>query len=253
MTVNRGQSRSITRTARILAPALAFIVLTGPAAAGPAPATTLVFAGSGTNLPIARVLARAFQRSHPGIAIDVPASIGSASGIRAAADGAIAIGLISRPLKENEKGLGLEARNFARTPMIIGVHPSVAEENITFEELLDIYRGKKGKWRDGRKIVVLTREPGDSTIDELERGVPGFRGVYEESRQAKRWSILYKDLTMNETLAKTLSAIGLSDLGAVTIERHAIKPLKVNGVAPSLTNLAAGKYPLYKTLTFVYR
>lgn len=248
-----GYIRSITRAARIIVPVLAFLILAGPAMAGPASGTPLVFAGSGTNLPVIRILAGAFQRSHPGITIDVPASIGSASGIRAAADGAIAIGMISRPLKENEKGLGLEVRNFARTPMIIGVHPSVAEGNITFEELLDIYRGKKGKWRDGRDIIVLTREPGDSSIEALVMEVPGFKGVYEESRQTKRWSILYKDLIMNETLAKTPAAIGLSDLGSVTIERHAIKPLKVNGVAPTLDNLAGGKYPLYKNLTFVYR
>jgi phosphate transport system substrate-binding protein len=253
MTYFTCHSRSVIRAAGILAPALAFLILSGPAMAGQTPGTTLVFAGSGTNLPIIRVLAKAFQRTHPGISIDVPASIGSASGIKAAADGAIAIGLISRPLKENEKGLGLEVRNFARTPIIIGVHPSVAEDNVTFEELLDIYRGKKGKWKDGREIVVLTREPGDSSIDALEKEVPGFKGVYEESRQAKRWSILYKDLVMNETLAKTPSAIGLSDLGSVTIEKHAIKPLKVNGVTPTTNNLAGGKYPLYKTLTFVYR
>lgn len=252
MTHITGHRRSIIRAAGILAPALAFLALAGPAMADQV-RTTLVFAGSGTNLPIIRVLARAFQRSHPGITIEVPASIGSSSGIQAAADGAIAIGLISRPLKENEQGLGLEVRTFARTPMIIGVHPSVAEDSITFEELLDIYRGEKGKWKDGREIIVLTREPGDSSIEALIKGVPGFKGVYEESRLAKRWTIINKDLTMNETLAKTPSAIGLSDLGAVTIERHAIKPLKVNGVAATLGNLAGGRYPLYKTLSFVYR
>lgn len=253
MTDITGITRSATRAAGIIAIALAFIVPAGPAMAVPAPGAPLIFAGSGANLPVVRVLSRAFRRSHPGITIDVPASISSTSGILAAADGAIAIGLISRPMKDNEKGLGLEVRNFARTPMIIGVHPAVAEGNITFEELLDIYRGKKGKWKDGREIVVLTREPGDSSIDVLLRGVPGFKRVYEESLQAKRWTILYKDLAMNETLAKTPSAVGFSDLGAVTIEKHAIKPLKISGVAPTLNNLAAGKYPFFKTLTFVYR
>jgi phosphate transport system substrate-binding protein len=58
---------------------------------------------------------------------------------------------------------------------------------------------------------------------------------------------------MNETLAKTPHAIGMSDLGAATVERHQIKPLKINGVAPNLKNLQNGKYPLYKTLAFVYR
>ena len=36
-------------------------------------------------------------------------------------------------------------------------------------------------------------------------------------------------------------------------ERHAIKPLRVNGGAPTLKNLHNGNYPLYKSLAFVYR
>lgn len=222
-------------------------------AAPASPPAQMVFAGSGSNLPLVRVLAEAFSKRHPEIRIEVPASIGSSGGIQAAADGAIALGLISRPLKEKEEGLGLTVLNYAQTPMVIAVHPTVAEENITHAELLDIYRGKKKAWKDGREIVVLTREPGDSSVEVLVEGVPGFKGVYEESQQARRWTTLLKDLAMNETLARTPSAIGLSDLGAVTIEQHAIKPLKVNGAAPSVDNLQSGKYPLHKTLAFAYR
>lgn len=127
------------------------------------------------------------------------------------------------------------------------------DNDITFAELVDIYRGKKNRWANGREIVVLTREAGDSSIDVLVKGVPGFREAYEESQKSKRWTVLLKDLAMNVTLARTPDAIGLSDLGAVKIEKHAIKPLKVNGVAPTLGNLRSGKYPLWKTLIFVYR
>ena len=231
---------------------VAVIVAPAGYAAAETPSTHLIIAGSGSNLPIIRVLAQTFQKSHPGVTIEVPASIGSSSGIRAAADGAIAIGLISRPLKEAEKGLGLTVRNFARTPMIIGAHRSVTDDTITFQELIEIYNGKKRSWKDGREIIVLTRESEDSSIVVLVNGIPGFKEVYDESQRAKRWTTLLKDQVMNETLAKPPHAVGLSDLGAMTVERHAIKPLKVNGVAPTLKNLENGKYPLYKTLTFVF-
>lgn len=252
MTTGKDYRTGITLTARFLFSALTLLVPAVPVIAGPSPATALVFAGSGTNLPIIRVLAKAFQRSHPGITIDVPASIGSSSGIRAAADGAIAVGLISRQLKENEKGLGLEVVAYARTPLVIGVHPAVAEENISYAEIIDIYRGKKRSWKDGSEIIVLTREPGDSTIEMMNNGVPGFREVYEESQKAKRWTTLMKDLDMNQTLARTPNAIGFSDLGAITIERHRIKPLSVNGVSPTLKNAREGKYPFLKPLMLVY-
>jgi len=247
-------SNSIRRVAGNTACALlTLLALSWPVLAGQAPGTTLVIAGSGTNLPIIRVLAKAFQRTHPGISIDVPASIGSTSGIRAAADGAIAIGLISRPLKENEKGLGLDVVTYARTPLVIGVHPSVAEENISYAGIVDIYKGKKRSWQDGGDIVVLTREPGDSNIEMMTNGAPGFREAYEESRKSKRWTVLLSDLEMNQTLARIPHAIGFSDLGSLMVERHRIKALKVNGVAPTLRNIQEGKYPLIKALMFVFR
>jgi phosphate transport system substrate-binding protein len=248
-----GNGSSIRRSGSI--PALAFLLLLAPAwpaMAGQASGTALVFAGSGTNLPIVRELARAFEKRHPDIRIEVPASIGTASGIRAAADGAIAIGLVSRPLKESEKGLGLAVVRYARTPLVIGVHPAVAEDNISYAEIIDIYRGKKNRWQNGNGIIVLTREPGDSTIEVMDKGVPGFRAVYDESQRAKRWTTILKDLEMNEVLVKTPYAIGFSDLGALKIERHRIKPLRVNGVAPTLANAENGSYPLLKPLAFVY-
>jgi len=248
-----GRSSGIFRAGSIFAQVLALLTLAGSAVASPKQGAPLIFAGSGTNLPIVRVLTHAFQRTHPEIAINVPASIGSSGGIQAVADGAIALGLISRELKDKEKGKGLTVVQYARNPLVIGVHPSVAEDNITYAELLDIYRGKKRTWRDGRDIVVLTREANDSSIEILVKSVPGFKEVYEESQQARRWTTLLKDLVMNETLARTPYAIGVTDLGNVTIERHAIKPLKVNGAAPTLKNMQSGTYPLYKSLAFVYR
>jgi phosphate transport system substrate-binding protein len=230
-----------------------FLLLAAVAPASSATPVHLVFAGSGTNLPLIRLLAAEFMERYPEVEIEVPASIGSTGGIRAAADGAIALGLISRPLREKEQGLGLRVSAYARTPVLIAVHPSVAEDQITHAELLDIYRGTRTRWQDGGEIIVLTREPGDSSIEVLVEGVPGFRAVYDESQEAGRWTTLLRDLVMNQTLARTPQAIGLSDLGAVTIEKHAIKPLRVNGVTPTPDNVENGSYPLFKTLAFIYR
>lgn len=214
--------------------------------------TTMTFAGSGTNLPIIRLLANAFKSKHPGVHITVPASIGSTSGIRAAADRAITIGLISRPLKENETKLGLDIITYAHTPLIIGVHPSVTEDSITSAELVDIYRGKKTNWANGKEIIVLTREPGDSTIEVLVKSVTGFAEAYRTSQKEKRWTTLLKDLEMNESLANTPNAIGFSDLGAIVTEKHRIKPLKINGVEPTIRNTKNGSYPFVKPLMFVF-
>ncbi len=221
--------------------------------AATAPAAPLVFAGSGTNLAITRLLAEAFVRTRPDLTIEVPASIGSTGGIQAAADGSIALGLVSRPLKDQEKTLGLTTRPYARSAIVFGVHPTVHDEGISLDDLLNIYRGTKTRWRDGREIVVLTRQPTDSGIEALEQKIPGFREVYAESQKAKRWITLYTDQEMNQALVKTPYAIGLLDLGIIQSEQLTVRPLRVDGVAPSEQSVRNGTYRLVKTLAFVYR
>lgn len=214
---------------------------------------TLVFAGAGSNVPIILLLAEAFGRTRPDVNIHVPASIGSTGGIRAVADRAIAVALIARPLREQERGMGLTVVPYARTAQAIAVHPSVADEEITFDEIVQIYRGKKTRWRDGREIVVLTREPGDSMTELMERHVPGFKEAYAESWQTRRWKVLYTDQDMNRWLANTPHGIGFSDMGQITGGRLPLKVLKLNGVLPTPESVLSGRYPLVKTQAFVFR
>lgn len=213
----------------------------------------LVFAGSGANLAIVRRLADSFERARLGVRVEVPPSIGSTGGIRAAADGAIAAGLISRPLTAPEKALGLAIVPYARTALVIGAHPTVADEEITLADLVKIYRGQKARWRDGREIVVLTRQPDDSYTVELERRVPGFKEAYADSHRARRWIIVFTDQAMNRKLAQTPFALGFTDLGTMTIERLPIKALKVDGTPPTPESIRSGRYPLFLTLSFVFR
>lgn len=224
-----------------------------PAAAQTPPSTTLVVAGSGSNLGIARILAEAFSKEYPNIAVEVPGSIGTRGAIKAINDGAIPLGLISRPLKAEEKANGLVARPYARTPIVIGVHPSVKDENITPQELVAIIKGEKNQWRDGNRIVVQAREPADSGYQVLEDTLPGFKEAYAESRAAKRWTVYFTNQEANKALETVQYAIGLSDLGMMATESLKIKALKYNGVAPSIETLIDSSYPFVREQSFIYR
>jgi len=219
----------------------------GQAAAGP-----LVFAGSGTNITAPRILAQAFARKHPEIRIEIPGSIDSTGGIRAAADGAITLGLISRSLKKDEKALGLTVLPYARTATVLAVHPTVPDTGLGSEDLVQIYQGTLMRWSDGSEIVVLTRDPDDSAIEIFARGVPGFLEAYQASHRAKRWTTLYTAQEMNRALVRTPHALGITDLGTVTAERLPVKVLKLNGIFPSGETVRAGRYPLFRTLAFVF-
>lgn len=221
-------------------------------AAGEKASTRLVFAGSGASLLIMGILADWYNQNHPDIKIEIPESIGSGGGIRAAGEGAIAVGLVARALKEEEKRFGLTIISYAQTGVVIAVHPSVTENEITFEDVLDIYRGTKTRWEDGQEIIVLTREPGDSSVEILQRAISGFKEVYEESIKAKRWTTLFTDQEMDRTLAKIPYAIGFSDIGNTRAKDSGIKALAINGIPPTLENVSNGTYPFVRTLSLVY-
>lgn len=215
--------------------------------------SSLVFAGSGGSLASVRLLADAFVRMRPDAPIEVPPSIGSTGAVRAVAEGAIAAGMLTRPLREAEQALGLTTLTYARTAIVIGAHPSVADDGITTDDLVKITRGMKTRWKDGSEIVVLTREKGDSTIEFLERMVPGFAEAYAESQRVRRWATFFTDQEMAAALARSQFAIGFSDVGTVTAGHLPIKVLKLNGALPTAENVASGRYPWVKSISFVFR
>ncbi len=230
--------------------AIEFIVT--PTHAGQAPGS-LVFAGAGSQLPIMRLLAEAFTKRHPVVRIEIPTSLGSTGAIRAVADGAITVGLVSRPLRAPEKGLGLTDLPYARSPVILAVHPTVAEDAITADDLVRIYQGIKTRWGDGSEIVLLTREPGDSAIEVLESVIPAFKAAHVTCRQARRCTVFFTEQEMIHTLAERPRVLGLTDLGSIRSEGVSVKPLAFNGVRPTPEEVHRGRYPLVRTLAFVFR
>jgi phosphate transport system substrate-binding protein len=210
-------------------------------------------AGSGANLGITRLLAEAFVRENPHVAIDVPGSIGTRGAIQAVTDGAITFGLISRSLTEEERGRGLVALPYAQVAIVIGAHPSVPDEGVTSEELIEIFKGTKTRWKNGQEIIVQAREKSNSGFLILENNIPGFREAYAESYTANRWTLFFTDQEANRALSTTPSAIGVTDLGMISTEHLYIKALKLNKREPSPENLQNGTYPLSRKLSFLYR
>lgn len=209
----------------------------------------LHLAGSGSNLPLTRALAEAHAESD-GVQLVVHESVGSRGGIRAAHDGAIHIGLISRPLVPDEQDLGLVVMPYARSPVVVAANASVADDGVTSEELIDIYRGVKDRWSDGSRVVVLQREQGDSSHRAVERHLPDFATVNDEAHREARFRVLYTDAAMEEALMSTTGAIGLYGLGRVPADLP-IKALHIDGVAPTVAELSRGRYPFSKDLAFV--
>lgn len=230
-----------------------FMKATAPRTAAPAPAPRdgLRMAGSGSNLPITRALSSSFSLAESQHAV-VHASIGSGGGIQALLDGVIDIALVSRPLREGEREQGLVAIPYARVPVTVAVHASVPEARLTRAELVEIFDGTRRSWSDGSPIVVLQREPGDSSHTAVDRVVPAFAEANARAYEAERWRVLYRDDVIREALADTSGAIGLFGEGAIPSSLP-IKALAIDDVLPSPASVESGDYPFHKDFAFVTR
>lgn len=210
-------------------------------------------AGSGSNLPLTRRLVAAFAATRPDLVLVVHDSIGTTGGVRAVRDGAIDVGLSSRPLSEAELGDDLRVHPYARVAVVFAAHPDVGERRVDRAQVLAMYRGERRAWRDGRPLVVLQRERGDSSHRAVSEALPGFAEVNDEAWRAARFRVLYSDLAMQEALASTPGAVGVFDMGAIVSEDLPFIVLSVDGVAPTAERVASGAYPFVKELSFVTR
>ena len=125
------------------------------------------------------------------------------------------------------------------------------DENITGADLVKIYRGTKNTWKNGKMIIVLSREEGDSSNKVLENKISYYKEAFNESLKLKRWDIYYSDIDEANAIANTNKSIGITD--SITALKLSIKPLKINGISPTLDNIQNKTYPFYKDLYFAYK
>ena len=215
------------------------------------PPEVVHLAGSGSNLPLTRALAEAFQAAHPGRHVVVFDSIGSTGGVHAAYDDVVDFGLVSRPLRDSELALDLVRVPYARVPVVVAVNLGVPDDSIALADLPDLYAGRRSRWSDGTPIVVIQREPGDSSHQAVEAVLPEFAAVNHAAYRDARWRVVDSDQAMQEALSITAGAVGLFDLGAIVLQRLPVKPLRIDDIAPSEASVQSRRYPFSKDLALV--
>ena len=204
----------------------------------------IIVAGSTSVQPYAEVLAEEYMVLHPGIEIDIQGG-GSAAGITAAQSGTADIGMSSRSLKEEEKGLwNVE---IARDGLAVIVNPSNPIINLTLNQVQDIYAEKITNWYEvggsNAAIHVITREEGSGT-----------RSAFVELVMGKKAEITPKAIVQDsngavrQLVADDPNAIGFISLGLVNDK---VKALELGGIAATRENVENGSYKLSRPFLFV--
>jgi phosphate transport system substrate-binding protein len=207
--------------------------------------------GSTTVLPIAQKGAEVFMKKNPSIRVFVSGS-GSGTGIKALLDKTTDIADSSREAKENEikagksKGVVLTAHKVALDGIVPVVHPSMKIDNITMEQLRNIYNGKITNWKElggpNRPISTVSRDTSSGTYEVWEEK------VLKEDKVRPDALLVASNGQAVQTIAKNKFAIGYIGIGYID---KTVKGLTVNGKTASAKTVRDGSWPIARPL-FMY-
>ncbi len=216
-------------------------------------AATLKIGGTGAALGTMRILADEFVRMRPDISIVIPDSLGSGGGIKATLAGALDIALSSRQLKSKEQDAGAKSTQYATTPFVLvtPVSPSNPEPVLTSEELIKAFSGEPVSWRDGTPIRIILRNKKESSTRILISAFEGMDAALAKARAIPGIPVADTEQD-NMDLAEDLpGALTTGSLTVILAENRPLTPIAIDGVTPSLENLADGAYSISKSLYLV--
>lgn len=217
----------------------------------PAAAKELLIGGSGTDLATMSQLAEAFSQQRPDVDIKVLPSLGSSGGVRAVARGRLHLGLSSRPLKPAELKYPISSHLYARTPLALVTQRDNPASGVTSEQLFAAMSGKHVYWPDGLLLRLVLRPPSDSDTLIVTQAFPQAEAALAKAYDLRGIPVARTDQAAADMLEEVSGSLGFSALAVVLGEQRALKPLHLDGVAPSPENLARGDYPMGKPLYLV--
>ena len=215
---------------------------------------TVVTAGSTSVQPLSEELAAAFMDVNPGITVEVQGG-GSGQGIKAIAEKIADFGALSRNVKDEEKASVTEEFVIAKDGVAVVVNPASTVENLTIEQIKQIYIGEITNWSevggDDAPIVVVSREEGSGT-----RGAfTEITKVTEKNEAGEEVDSTTKDALVQgstgavmQTVATTPITIGYVSLGSLG---DTVKAVKVEDVAPTTETVLSGEYKISRPFLYV--
>jgi phosphate transport system substrate-binding protein len=252
------------RPTSTLAVSLLAVALASCGGGGPkGPGKTIIQdKGSDTMVNVAQVWAEEYRKIAPNVEVEVSGG-GSGVGLAALVKGTVDLANASRDIKPSEseqaqKNTGKAPKGFTVgfDALAVYVHPSNPLEEITIEQLAQIYaeNGRFDRWSD---LQVKIPGGADDTIVRVSR--QSSSGTYEFFREHvlanQDFRLGSRDLNGSkevvELVASTPTAIGYSGMGYATPGVKKLKLLSTPGkpaVDASVATVHDRSYPLARSL-----
>lgn len=209
--------------------------------------------GTGSGLVLMKPLLAAFQKEQGGISFSMEKSLGSSASIKATAKNALDLAVSGRPLKPAESAEGLAQQEYGKIPFAVVTNRKVEVNGLTLNELVAMYAGQTAKWPGGELMRVVLR-PNEDIDSKLLRSLsPEMDRAVTVAQGRKDMLLGMTDNDAFECVKKTEGAVGMLALSLPLSEPNAVNVVRMNGVQPTVANLAAGKYPYAKSLHLITR
>jgi len=219
--------------------------------AGAAPSRLRVN-GDGAGLAMLGVLAAAWQETEtaaPELLIGSP--LGASGGVAALAAGHLDLAVCSRMLTDAERGAGLTAWPYARSPLVVVTQRGLQPGPLPLTEVERLFGGDRTTWADGTPVLLVRRPSNDVDSQLLASLSPGMARALEALRRRPGVPMASSEIANAAMLEDRRGSIGAVMLGQLLAERRRLTPIEIAGVDGSLAAVAAGRYRLTKTLFVV--
>ncbi|QQK77271.1 phosphate ABC transporter substrate-binding protein [Salicibibacter cibarius] len=201
---------------------------------------SITIAGSSAMQPLVGAVAEVYQEENPEASIDVQAG-GSGAGLSQVADGQVDIGN-SDIFAEEEDEINADELVDHRVAVVgMGpvVHPDAGVEDLTQEELIDVWTGEITNWSElggeDQEITLVNRPDSSGTrttfVDFALEGEEPVEGITEDSSN-----------TVRQIVSETPGAIAYL---AFSYFDDSISSMSIDGVEPTAENVQTGDFPIW--------
>ncbi len=197
--------------------------------------TVISISGSTSVGPLMEAIAEKYEAEND-VSLEIQ-QIGSSAGVKDTISGINEIGMASRELKDEEKEQ-VDGTIICFDGIALIVNNANSVEDITMEQIKDIYTGKITNWKElggkDAEIVVVSREEGSGT-----------RGAFEEIIGYSAEELVQtSQISDGNGNVKTIVAGNENAIGFVSFEYldGETKALTLEGVEANANNVKSGDY-----------
>ncbi|WP_424766891.1 phosphate ABC transporter substrate-binding protein [Paenibacillus sp. sgz302251] len=204
---------------------------------------SILATGSSALQPLVDQASKSFMDKNSGVTIQVQGG-GSGTGLTQVSEGQADIGnsdVYAEEKLDADKAGQLVNHQVAVVAMATVVNPAVTVDNLTKQQLVDIFSGKVTNWKDlggeDVKIVIVNRPASSGTRATFEKYALGTKA---EDLQGS----IQEDSSGNvrKIIGDTPGAIGYL---ALSYLNETVKTVKYDGVEATEENVANGTYPVW--------